>query len=146
MKSYRIILEGQSYTVEILDDPRLDRVRVRVDGELLTVEVSELSSGPQPPSEPIPAPVTTAFALPDGDGPSTLSNLDSHLLAPLPGTVIEISVSPGQAVHKGDDLMVIESMKMNNHIRSPRNGTVAKILVSPARQVSHGEVLLIWES
>jgi oxaloacetate decarboxylase alpha subunit len=55
-----------------------------------------------------------------------------------------VHVRPGQAVSKGDQLLVIEAMKMNNQIRAPRNGSVGEVLVQAGQQVGHGEPLLTW--
>jgi len=59
--------------------------------------------------------------------------------------VVEITVEPGQGVSPGDQLLVIEAMKMNNQIRSPRSGTVGELLVSVGQQIGHGEPLLTWK-
>lgn len=47
-------------------------------------------------------------------------------------------------MNAGDDLLVIEAMKMNNRIRSPRSGTVGEVLVQVGQQVGHGAPLLAW--
>jgi biotin carboxyl carrier protein len=55
-----------------------------------------------------------------------------------------VAIEPGQHVDAGDELIVIEAMKMNNRIRAPRAGTVGKILVQVGQQVNHGAPLLAW--
>jgi biotin carboxyl carrier protein len=143
MRHYRITLEGHTFDIEILDDPRQEQVRVQVDGEILTVGVEAglagaeaAATGPDPavaPTvvEPPPAPASTASALAD------------HVLrAPLPGVVKSIAVRPGQPVAVNDELLVIEAMKMDNVIRAPRGGTIAAIHVAEGRQVAYGERLL----
>ena len=52
------------------------------------------------------------------------------------------SVSEGQAVHKGDILIVLESMKMQNELKSPRDGTVGRIKIKTGDNVEHNQVLL----
>jgi biotin carboxyl carrier protein len=136
MKHYRITLEGHTFDVEVLDDPRQRQVRVQVDGEVLTVEAEAVMDvGGMPPSEPIlsaPSPP----AAPVGTAASGV------VKAPLPGVVKSIAVRPGQHVAAGDELLVIEAMKMNNIIRASSGGTVGVIYVSEGRQVPHGEPLL----
>jgi len=56
--------------------------------------------------------------------------------------VKSIAVRPGQQVAAGDELLVIEAMKMDNVIRATREGTVGTIHVTEGRQVAHGEPLL----
>jgi len=71
---------------------------------------------------------------------------DPHLvLSFIPGTVLDILVKPGQAVRKGDDLMILDAMKMQNHLKCKVDGKVKKILVSKGDKVSKGLVLLEME-
>lgn len=63
----------------------------------------------------------------------------------IPGTVIEISVTPGKHVSKGDHLMIIDAMKMKNTIKSNVAGKVKSISVMPGNKVSKGSVLLELE-
>jgi 3-methylcrotonyl-CoA carboxylase alpha subunit len=56
---------------------------------------------------------------------SSLSSAQGHLRAPMPGTIIEMWVNQGQAVSKGDKLLVIEAMKMEHTIYAPDNGVIA---------------------
>ncbi len=135
MRGYRISVGGKQFDVHVLGDPNQPEVQVRVDGELLTVHVSPLQS-----AEP-PAPAAA-------DAPTSVRQArgarGNQLLAPLPGTVVHVTVEPGQRVSAGEELLVIEAMKMNNQIRSPRHGTVGELLVRVGQQISHGEPLLTW--
>jgi biotin carboxyl carrier protein len=71
---------------------------------------------------------------------------DPHLvLSFIPGTVLDILVKPGQAVRKGDDLMILDAMKMQNHLKCKENGKVKKIPVCKGDKVSKGMVLLEME-
>lgn len=60
----------------------------------------------------------------------------------IPGTVLDILVSEGQAVNEGDELMILDSMKMQNMLKSTVAGTVEKILVSKGERVSKGSLLI----
>ena len=64
------------------------------------------------------------------------------LIAPLPGTVITVTVGPGDSVDEGDVVVTIEAMKMEHAVRAPRNGRVEKVRVAPGDQVEAGDVLL----
>ncbi|MCX6301752.1 MAG: acetyl-CoA carboxylase biotin carboxyl carrier protein subunit [Bacteroidia bacterium] len=71
---------------------------------------------------------------------------DPHLiLSFIPGTVLDILVKPDQSVRKGDDLMILDAMKMQNHLKCKVDGKVKKILVSKGDKVSKGMVLLEME-
>jgi biotin carboxyl carrier protein len=67
------------------------------------------------------------------------------LVAPMPGKVVRVLVSEGDAVEAGQGLMVVEAMKMQNEIKSPKNGIVRKIAASNGAAVNAGDVLAIVE-
>ena len=62
--------------------------------------------------------------------------------APMPGKILGVKVAAGQAVKKGDVLLVLEAMKMENEIVAPQDGTVASINTSVGEQVEAGAVLV----
>jgi biotin carboxyl carrier protein len=65
-----------------------------------------------------------------------------HLKAPMPGLVINVGVEQGQAVAKGDVLIILESMKMQNELRAPRAGTVSRVKIKPGETVEQRQTLL----
>lgn len=67
------------------------------------------------------------------------------LEAPMPGKVIAVKTAPGQAVKKGDELLVVEAMKMENAIRAPRDGTVRSVAAHVGDMVGPGAVLVELE-
>ena len=69
----------------------------------------------------------------------------SGLEAPMPGKVIKVAVAPGDAVEKGDELLVIEAMKMENALRAPRAGRVKSLACKVGEMVNPGVVLLELE-
>ena len=60
----------------------------------------------------------------------------------MPGTVVRVAVSSGQAVKSGDDLVFIEAMKMETPVKAPQDGTVASIEVAKGEAVDSGKVLV----
>jgi biotin carboxyl carrier protein len=62
--------------------------------------------------------------------------------APLPGTVIEVFVKPGEKVEAGQVILIIEAMKMKNSIRSVYSGTIGEVLVSAGQSVAHKQALI----
>lgn len=140
MSEFKITVEGRTFDVRLLSDPRQARVEVEVDGQVLTVEVmpgSTATGGDDEQEEfarpPAPVPV-------GGSG----AGLAGGVVAPLPGTVKSIAVAAGQRVALGDTLLVIEAMKMDNAIRASRPGVVAAIHVAAGQRVAHGEPLLTF--
>ena len=60
----------------------------------------------------------------------------------MPGVIIEINVTPGSSVSKGDVVMVLEAMKMKNDLHASQDGVVESVDVSQGDQVKYGQVLL----
>jgi len=67
---------------------------------------------------------------------------NSEVLAPMPGTILDVMVSPDQLVKKGDSLLVLNAMKMENVIKAPGDGQINKIKVSPGENVNKNQVLI----
>jgi pyruvate carboxylase subunit B len=61
----------------------------------------------------------------------------------MPGLIVAVPVSEGQAVKKGQTVVVLESMKMENELKAPRDGTVASIKVAPRQSVEQHEPLVV---
>ncbi len=69
----------------------------------------------------------------------------TKITAPLPGIIVALKVNVGDIVNEGQELAVLEAMKMENSIESPRSGTVRSIDVSLGATVSEGKVLITLE-
>ncbi len=67
------------------------------------------------------------------------------ITSPLPGKIVSIKVSPGQAVAEGDLLLTIEAMKMENEIVAPVAGTVGTVAVAPEEAIQIGDTLVTIE-
>ena len=87
-----------------------------------------------PVAAPAPAPKAVPAAVPAGG---------TKVTSPLPGSVIKVLVSEGQAVKKGDTLLTLESMKMENAILAECDGTVSKIAVTAGQNVMQDDILVI---
>jgi len=136
MKRYQITLNGRSFDVLLLSDPRQEQVQVEVDGQVLMVEVRSLPSAAAAARvESAPTPTSAPAREPAGPAVHTVT-------APLPGLVKSIAVRVGQAVTRGDEILVIEAMKMNNVIRAPHAGFIGTLHVAEGHQVAHGEPLV----
>jgi 3-methylcrotonyl-CoA carboxylase alpha subunit len=90
---------------------------------------------------------TFTFTLPDllaGDSEGDAAG--DSIIAPMPGLVKIVNAKAGQAVAKGDPLIVLEAMKMEHTLSAPRDGTIAEILVAEGDQVTDGTMLLALEA
>lgn len=67
----------------------------------------------------------------------------TEVRAMIPGRVVSVSVVAGQAVHAGQQLLVVEAMKMQNELRAPRDGTVTTVAVEPGMTVEIGDSLVV---
>lgn len=65
-----------------------------------------------------------------------------HLRAPMPGLVVTVPVAEGQAVKRGQVILILESMKMQNELKAPRDGTIGRIRVRPGETVEQKQTLL----
>lgn len=148
MKQYKYKVNGAQYDVTI-NEIQGQLAKVVVNGIPFDVEMqnSQLSEDNLPdvtttaaPAAALAAPVAAApaatEAAPSGAGEGT------PVKAPLPGVVTKINVSVGQQVKKGENVLVLEAMKMENNITAEADGTVSGIAVKAGDSVLEGAVLL----
>lgn len=138
---FRVIVGGREYEVRLDEDE--DLAEAAITPEIVPVAPSAIPPRDRPPEPeelpPIPATPPPAFAPRPVLGNSDLSNA---IVAPMPGTIVSVAVTPGATVAQGDPLLVLEAMKMKNTIKSPRDGTVAEVPVQPGVSVQYGTVLV----
>ena len=79
---------------------------------------------------------TRGHAAGAGTGPLTVKAI-------IPGKVVSVSVAAGDAVTEGQQLLVVEAMKMQNELRAPRDGTIARVGVAPGVTIELGDVLVV---
>lgn len=62
--------------------------------------------------------------------------------APMPGMILELFVKVGDVVERGQQIAVLDAMKMHNFIGAPRAGTIAEVCIAPGQAVGHGEAIV----
>jgi len=67
------------------------------------------------------------------------------VVAPMPGLIVRVNVSPGDTVAAGQGLVVVEAMKMENELKAPADGVVARVSVEAGAAVEKGAVLVVLE-
>ncbi len=123
MRKFMITVNGKSY-------------------EVCAEEIKDGSAMPVMPAAPAAAPVAAPVAAPAAaPAPAAASAGGETVSAPMPGTILEVRVSNGQAVKEGDVLFILEAMKMENEILAPVAGKVAAISVAKGATVSAGDAL-----
>lgn len=120
---YKVTLNGKVYEVEV------------EKGEAILVDEYTAAASAPVAAAPVAAP--TAPAAPVVAAPAGGEAIN----APLPGTVLDVKVSAGQAVKKGDIIVIIEAMKMENEVLAPRDGVVAGVFVQKGSSVDTGAAL-----
>ena len=138
----RVRVGDNWYNVEVGD---LDHspVQVTVEGETFVVEVEGVPARARPrrgrtqtPGILVPPPASRVNPT-GGDG--------NFIRSPMPGRVISIMVRPGDTVSVGQEVCVVEAMKMEQSIRSPQNGVVKEIRVQPMDSVRTNDPLMELE-
>jgi biotin carboxyl carrier protein len=159
-----IEIDGKSRSVELLRDS--SRLRISLDGRPVDADAVEISPGVfsillegrsiEARVEPSPSGLRVIVAGREfsaavrdprqwrrNHGASLHAAGRAQILAPMPGKIIRVLVSPGAAITAGQGILVVEAMKMQNEVRSPKSGTLDRVLVSEGQTVNAGEVLAV---
>ena len=125
---YEITLNGRTYEVEVE----------------ITEPMSAETFLSYMPAAPVAAePVAAPAAAPAATSAPTVTGAGEAVTAPMPGTILRVNVTQGQAVKEGDVLCVLEAMKMANEIMAPKDGTVTQVVTSKGSSVDTGAVLVV---
>lgn len=135
---YNVTIGKTLYEVEV-EDLNQRPIRARIGDEVF--EVTPVAAEMLPPPQPLAAPRSGA-PLTAGNAPAAHGKL---LTAPLPGLLTEINVCAGDSVKPGQQICVIEAMKMKNAIRATGSGKVAKVNVAAGQSVTHRQALVEFE-
>lgn len=117
--------------------------RITVNGTAYDVAVEELGAGTVPVAAPVAAPAPVAAAPVTAPAAPAASGAEGSvkIAAPMPGKILAIKANAGQAVKRGDVVMILEAMKMENEITAPEDGTIAGINVAVGDSVESGDTL-----
>ena len=118
---------------------------VNVNGNSYEVEVEEVGGAVSTqPAAPKPA-QTEAEPAPKAAAPAPGTQAPAgaiKMTAPMPGTILDVKVKPGDTVKNGTLVAILEAMKMENEILAPQDATVATVNVSRGQQVNTGDILI----
>ena len=119
----------------------MKKYNITVNGTTYEVVVEE--AGTAPAQAPVfTAPTAAAPAAPKAaPAPAAAPAGANSVTAPMPGTILAVKVTAGQAVKKGDVICVLEAMKMENDIPAPCDGTIASINVQKGASVNAGDLI-----
>ncbi|MAR34284.1 MAG: acetyl-CoA carboxylase biotin carboxyl carrier protein subunit [Chloroflexi bacterium] len=138
----QIKIGTESYDVEV-GDISVSPVNVTINGNIYSVDISKYLKNVQPKKRKITKKIPTRTKKQENITKNN-NTVNNSVKSPMPGTILGLKVSVGDTVKVGDELLVLESMKMENMINSPIDGTVSKILISEGDSVQHGQELIIF--
>ena len=144
MKDYKYTINGNIYKVTI-GDIEENIAHVEVNGTPYLVEMEKVVKTVAKPvvkARPTtPAAPTTQLNRPSAAAAAGAGTIKS----PLPGVILNVKVNVGDAVKKGDTIMILEAMKMENAIKADRDGKIASISVKQGESVLEGAALVTIE-
>ncbi len=123
---YSLLIDGRSYEAYVYPSEDANDWQVLMRGDLFTAVVED----------------EREKRLRAAAGAAATAGAEFNLKAPMPGLIVAVPVSEGQAVQKGDILIVLESMKMQNELKSPREGTVTRVKAKAGDNVDHNQILV----
>ena len=123
MKKYNITVNGNTYEVLVEEVGGANNTPITVPA------ITPVSPSPAPQSAPAPK------AAPAGNAGA------NKVIAPMPGTILDVKVSVGQSVKKGDVICVLEAMKMENDIPAPCDGVIASVNVQKGASVAANDII-----
>jgi len=144
MKEFTFKINGAEYKCAV-EEIEAGKTNVTVNGKVYTVETeAPAAPAPKPVAKPAPAPKPAAAPAPKAEAkPAAAPAAGMQVKSPLPGSVIKVLVTEGQAVKRGDTLLTLESMKMENAIMAEQDGTVKQIAVTPGQNVMQDDLLVV---
>lgn len=123
MRIYKVKVNGKTYEVKILGIS---------ETEPMKVEKVKAAPAAAPAAKPAEAPKEAA---PVGEG--TVVN------SPMQGTILDVKVKVGDSVKSGDNLAILEAMKLENEIKAPKDGKVIEVRVSKGQTVNANDPLIV---
>ena len=126
MKKYRVNVNGTDYEITLEE-----------------VTGAEASKPSAPVAQPAPAAAPAPAEAPAAPAATAAPAGGEQILSPMPGNILNVNVKVGDAVKKGQVLLILEAMKMENEIMCPCDGTIASVNTSKGASVESGTLLCV---
>lgn len=124
----------------------MKKFNITVNGNAYEVEIEEVKAAAPVAAAPKAAPAAAApapKAAPAAAAAAAPAAGDNTVTAPMPGKIVKLVASVGQAVNAGDVLLILEAMKMQNEITAPAAGTVKSFAVNAGDSVKPGQTMVV---
>ena len=130
IRKYNVFVDGDYYTVEVEEEGAGETIIRRAE------PAAKPAPAPAPVVEPKPAPVeaTPKVSAKAGKG---------SIVAPMPGLILDVKKNVGDAVNEGDEIVILEAMKMQNSLTAPISGVINAINVKPGDSVKKGDLMVV---
>ena len=125
---YHLLLDNKSFRIEILNRKKDGSLVLKVNGREMEGRLSYRIE-----------------QLLKSMGMETGKKVQKDVKAPMPGLVLDVLVSPGQEVQEGDDLVILEAMKMENALKAPQAGLIESVNVNKQDKVDKNQVLVSYQ-
>ena len=125
----------------------MKKFNITVNGNAYEVKIEEVKAAAPVAAAPKAAPAAAAAAPAPKAAPAAAAAApaagDNTVTAPMPGKIVKLVASVGQAVNAGDVLLILEAMKMQNEITAPAAGTVKSFAVNAGDSVKPGQAMVV---
>ena len=139
---FEVTVGGESYEVTLSSDENLAEAVITpgfqpgAGAPRQAVTVQRASKAPAASAAPAASSSPAPARKPAGGGGK------GSLNAPMPGVILEINVKPGDKVERGQQVAILDAMKMHNVVGAPRAGTIAEVFVTAGQTVDHGDPII----
>jgi len=138
MRKFVINVNGNRYEVEVEEVGGVSSQPVYTPAPAAPAAPVAPAAPAEPAAPAAPAPAAAPTPAPAATG--TVGAV--KITAPMPGTILDVRVKPGDAVKRGDILVILEAMKMENEILAPQDGTIASVNISKGSSVNSGDLMI----
>ena len=136
---FEVTVGGETYAVTLAEDQALGGVAIAPAAAPAAAPKAAPAAAPAAPkAAPAPAAAAPKKQPAGGGGKGAVK-------APMPGKILEVSVKPGDTVKRGQQVAILEAMKMHNSLGATQDGVIAEVCVDVGQTVAHGDVIVTFK-